>query len=453
MHSAVRVPQSTRVKRALAAAVVAIAFAALQASGGFADSGPSPSPCPTGAAASGARTSCSSAPVDANAAQYAQLETRLGGDIATALATEQRVSATLDQFSGSEQMLTDEVAQEEQVISGLEDQIAQLDQQISDTEAKIQVEKDQLAAVSRAIYRQPDSFWLLIARSSNLHEALLATADAIVAGERAHALQTKLEADLAKLQADLDARQADLDRENNTLDLLNANLSSLQEVMSEQNDVSSQLGDLISQIQDAQGQLTSQPPSVTSDLAQLLESQMQDLVQRSYQTAWSQAEVGVGMAMVNQRLPVGKTIQGLALAWPLPVNSFVITQPFGPTSVLLEPAYGPYKHFHTGVDISAALGTPVGAAADGLVVAVAHGNFGYGNYVVVAHGGGLTTLYGHLLQTNVSVGDSVVRGQVIGLEGSTGFSTGPHVHFELRVNDQVVDPMPYLPVPGTSWPG
>jgi murein DD-endopeptidase MepM/ murein hydrolase activator NlpD len=47
----------------------------------------------------------------------------------------------------------------------------------------------------------------------------------------------------------------------------------------------------------------------------------------------------------------------------------------------------------------------------------------------------------------------VVRGQVIGLEGSTGFSTGPHVHFELRVNDQVVDPMPYLPVPGTSWPG
>jgi murein DD-endopeptidase MepM/ murein hydrolase activator NlpD len=439
------------VRRALAAAAVLGALMALTASNGLADSSPSPSPCPSPSAASGARTSCSNAPVDPNQAAYTQLESRLGGDIATALATEQRVAATLDQFSGTEQALNDQVAQEEQVISNLEDQIAALNQQISDTEARIEVEKEQLAAMSRAIYRQPDSFWLLIARSSNLHEALLATADAIVAGQRAHTLQTKLEADLAKLQDDLQARQNDLDRENSTLELLNANLSSLQEVMGEQADVSSELGDLLSQLQGAKDQLTNQPPSVTSDLAQLLESQMQDLVQRSYQTAWTQAQVGVGLAMVNQKLPVGKTIQGLALSWPM--SSFVITQPFGPTSVLLEPPYGPYKHFHTGVDISAAMGTPVMAAADGLVVAVGHSNFGYGNFVVIAHGGGIATLYGHLLQTDVNVGDVVARGQVIGLEGSSGLSTGPHVHFELRVNDQVIDPMPYLPVPGTSWPG
>jgi murein DD-endopeptidase MepM/ murein hydrolase activator NlpD len=437
------------VRRALAAAGVLGALMALQASNGLADS--SPSPCPTLSAASGARTTCSNPPVDPNQAAYTQLEARLGGDIATTLATEQRVAAILDQFAGTERALNDEVVQEEQVISNLEDQIAALNQQISDTEARIEVEKEQLAAMSRAIYRQPDSFWLLIARSNNLHEALLATADAIVAGQRAHTLQTKLEADLAKLQADLQARQDDLDRENSTLDLLNANLSSLEEVMGEQADVSGQLGDLLSQLQGAKDQLTNQPPSVTNDLAQLLESQMQDLIQRSYETAWTQAQVGVGLAMVNQQLPVGKTIQGLALSWPL--ASFVITQPFGPTSVLLEPPYGPYKHFHTGVDISAPLGTPVMAAADGLVVAVGHSDFGYGNFVVIAHGGGIATLYAHLLQTNANVGDKVVRGQVIGLEGSSGFSTGPHVHFELRVNDQVVDPMPYLPVPGTSWTG
>ena len=440
-------------RRALAIVATLGALIALQASTGLADSSPSPTPpppCPALGAASGSRITCP-VPVDPTAAAYSHLESRLGGDLATTLATEQRVSATLDQFAGTEQALNDEVSQEEQVISNLEDQIAQLDQQISDTQARIDVEKQQLAAVSRAIYRQPSSFWLLIARTSSLHEALLATADALVAGQRAHALQTKLEADLAKLQADLQARQNDLDRENNTLDLLNANLSSLEEVMSEQTDVSSQLGDLLTQLQDAKDQLTNQPPSVTDDLAQLLESQMQDLVQRSYQTAWTQAQVGVGLAMVNQQLPVGKPIQGLALSWPM--SSFVITQPFGPTSVLLEPPYGPYKHFHTGIDISAALGTPVTAAADGLVVVVGHGNFGYGNFVVVAHGGGVATLYGHLLQTNVKVGDKVGRGQVIGLEGSSGFSTGPHVHFELRVNNQVVDPMPYLPVPGTSWSG
>ena len=70
--------------------------------------------------------------------------------------------------------------------------------------------------------------------------------------------------------------------------------------------------------------------------------------------------------------------------------------------------------------------------------------------MIIAHGGGVATLYGHLLQTSVSTGQKVVRGQLVGLEGSTGYSTGPHLHFELRVNQQVTDPMPYLPVPGTT---
>jgi murein DD-endopeptidase MepM/ murein hydrolase activator NlpD len=105
---------------------------------------------------------------------------------------------------------------------------------------------------------------------------------------------------------------------------------------------------------------------------------------------------------------------------------------------------GPYKHFHTGVDIAAPFGTTVMAAAAGVIVAVGHSGVGYGNYVVIAHGGGIMTLYGHLLETDVLVGNTVLRGQRIGLEGSTGWSTGPHVHFELRVNDSVVDPMPYL---------
>jgi murein DD-endopeptidase MepM/ murein hydrolase activator NlpD len=93
------------------------------------------------------------------------------------------------------------------------------------------------------------------------------------------------------------------------------------------------------------------------------------------------------------------------------------------------------------------------AAADGVVVAVGHTTFGYGNYVVIAHGAGIATLYAHLLSTKANYGDVVRRGQVIGLEGSTGLSTGPHVHFELRVSDQVVNPLPYLPIPGTNWSG
>jgi murein DD-endopeptidase MepM/ murein hydrolase activator NlpD len=436
-------------KRALGAATIALVVLALQvAKAGATDS----TPCPSPSASSGTRVTCPAAPAaNPNQAAYDQLKTRLGGDIANALTAEQRLSATLDQFAGIETSLTAEVAQEEALISSLEAEIARLDAEIAETQARIEVEKQELAVMSRAIYRQPDSFWLLIARSGNLHEALIATADAVVAGQRAHTLQDRLEADLAKLQTDRDARQTDLDRDTNTRDLLVANLDSLQEVMGQQNIVSSQLATLVAQLMTAKNGLENLPPDVTSSLAQLLESQEQDLILRSYQTAWSQAEVGTGLAMVNHALPTGKTIAGLQLSWPM--VGFQVTQGFGPTTFGLEPPLGPYKHFHTGIDLSAALGTPVTAAADGVVVAVGHSALGYGNYVVIAHGGGIATLYGHLLQTRTSVGQRVSRGDLIGLEGSTGYSTGPHLHFELRVNDQVLDPMPYLPVPGTSWTG
>ena len=434
-------------KRLLVATGLVGAFLAAQVSSAGATDA---SPCPTSTTSSGSRVSCP-APTDPNKAAYDQLKTRLGGDVARALAAQQRLRRTLDQFAGIEQSLTAEVAQEEAVVAQLEQQIATLDSEIVDTQERIDVEKQELAVLSRAIYREPDSFWLLLARTGNLHDALMATADAVVAGQRAHALQNRLEADLVKLQADRDARQADLDRESNTLALLNANLSSLQEVIDEQGLVSGNLTTLMAQLNTAKSQLRNQAPDITATLAQLLESQEQDLILRSYQTAWTQAQVGTGLALVNKLLPAGKTIAGLALSWPM--SAFQITQVFGPTSVTLEPALAPYKHFHTGIDISAPLGAAVMAAADGIVVAVGHTTSGYGNYVIIAHGGGIATLYGHLLATKVRYGDKVVRGQVIGLEGSTGFSTGPHVHFELRVDNQVVDPMPYLPIPGTNRSG
>ena len=82
---------------------------------------------------------------------------------------------------------------------------------------------------------------------------------------------------------------------------------------------------------------------------------------------------------------------------------------------------------------------------DGVVILVGSGPYGYGNYVVLQHTGGLTTLYGHLNRPLVKVGDQVSQGQPIGLEGSTGNSTGPHLHFELRIDNKPVDPTPYLP--------
>ncbi len=422
-----------------------VAVAMLTALGASTAAATSPSPCPSPASASAARTACPSASPDPTQAAYDQLRTRLGGDLAKALTTEEHLSSVLDQTTTSAQILTDQITQEETVIANLEDEIAQLDLQIADTQSRIDVEKGQIAALARDLYREPDSFWLLVARTGNIHDAIQATTDLVIAGQRAHAVEAKLEADLAKLQADRTKRLADLDRENSVRDQLVTNLSTVQDVMSQQTDLSNQVADLIAQIQDAQNGLQNQAPDVAASLAALMESQEQDLVQRSYQQAWSQAHIGVGLALVTHMLPLGQTIAGLKLLWP--VAGGRVTQLFGPTSYALEPPLGAYAHFHTGVDVSAPFGTTVIAAASGLVVAVGHSATGYGNYVVVAHGGGIMTLYGHLLETDVSVGQVVAAGQRVGLEGSTGWSTGPHVHFELRVNDAVVDPMPYLTAP------
>ncbi len=96
---------------------------------------------------------------------------------------------------------------------------------------------------------------------------------------------------------------------------------------------------------------------------------------------------------------------------------------------------------HSGIDIPAPKGTEVKAAKSGVVITSSYNSGGYGNYVVVSHGNGNTTLYAHLSSRKVSVGDTVTQGQVIGLVGSTGRSTGNHLHYEVRVNNVRIDPV------------
>ena len=132
------------------------------------------------------------------------------------------------------------------------------------------------------------------------------------------------------------------------------------------------------------------------------------------------------------------------LVWPL--SDWVETQAYGCTPFALEPAapWCPGGHFHSGIDMAAAAGTPVHAAAAG-VVTVAWSPNGYGLYVVVRHGGDVTTLYGHLESTALAGGEPVAAGAEIGRVGSTGLSTGPHLHFEVRQAGRPVDPVPLLP--------
>ncbi len=125
------------------------------------------------------------------------------------------------------------------------------------------------------------------------------------------------------------------------------------------------------------------------------------------------------------------------LLFPIPGGT--ITSSFG---YRIHPIYGDGR-MHTGIDIGADTGDPIYAAADG-VVASAGSLGGYGNATIIEHGGSIATLYGHQSSILVSEGDRVTVGEVIGRVGCTGACTGPHLHFEVRVDGDPVDPMGYF---------
>lgn len=134
----------------------------------------------------------------------------------------------------------------------------------------------------------------------------------------------------------------------------------------------------------------------------------------------------------------GASYSGGKLAWPAPGYT-TITSPYG---YRIHPTLKVYK-LHTGVDFAAPMNATVVAAEDGLVVTAQY-NSAYGNYIVINHGNGLSTLYAHNTTLLVSAGQQVSRGQTIAKVGSTGFSTGPHCHFEVLLNGSCTDPMAYL---------
>lgn len=142
-------------------------------------------------------------------------------------------------------------------------------------------------------------------------------------------------------------------------------------------------------------------------------------------------------ARQQQGASAGQVVHGSGVfVWP---TSGPITSPFG---YRIHPIFGT-QIYHSGIDIGVDTGTPIVAADSGVVIEAGWLG-GYGYAVVIDHGNGLSTLYGHNSDLAVSPGQSVQQGQVIAYAGSTGYSTGPHCHFEVRVDGSPVDPMGYL---------
>ncbi len=235
-----------------------------------------------------------------------------------------------------------------------------------------------------------------------------------------------------------DRRQlTELQKERAAIEVMKADLEAKQ---AEQAQVVKQIKDQKAQLQTVRDQRAAREQQIAA-----IEAQFQrQLAEMQAQRAALQEQIAALVRESYRARSSGK--------WKWPMDG-VITQGFGCTSYPFEPYEPscPSKHFHSGLDIAADYGTPVHAADGGIVhnftmgCSWGSGLCGYGRYVVIVHAGGFTTLYGHLSSWAVGDGVQVDKDTVIGYEGSTGNSTGPHVHFEMDLAGMPVDPLAYLP--------
>jgi murein DD-endopeptidase MepM/ murein hydrolase activator NlpD len=386
------------------------------------------------------------AAAQARAAVIESVRAQLGSQLATALQTADRVAQALRDNASQQEVLKASIAESDARILADEDEISRLDVEMEVVNERIRGEKAQISSLARAIYAQPSSVLLLLVESPSLGDMITRVNDLRSAGKRAQALKGNLKLDLAKLDTDLKKQQAARDEQVTLKEQKVADLAKLQDLQAKQEKSQADLAAQIGATRYELSRVNYQSASLAQQIADLLQQQESDIIAAAESSVWNQVgtihPVGIPTAT-----SIGHSTR-YRFIWPEP--SAVETQPFGPCTFWFEPPYGGYAHFHTGIDMSSPEGSPVLAADDGVVV-LAGGSYvngvlvGYGNYVVIAHAGGLTTLYGHLLRIIVRAGDSITQGQVIGLEGSTGNSTGAHLHFELRQGNALLDPAPFLP--------
>lgn len=322
-------------------------------------------------------------------------------------------------------------------ISDVNVRIGDIDAQTASTQRKIDWNTVQLDAAKKSlelhdamlrkrlidIYENGDLTYanvLLSARSfSDFVERWEDLRLLIASNERAVRARKVAEAQVAAVEADLDRTRMQLQQEQEAQVQARSQLDSL----------AGERQNLV-ELAAVQRRHVAAQVAEMEDLSAAEEAQLEALIrEREAELAAKRRAAGITGNVANE----GGTG---AFSWPV---TGTITSPFGWRS---NP-FGGSPEFHQGLDIAAPTGTTVTAAGGGTVI-MAQWYGGYGNYILIDHGGGYSTGYGHLSAIYVSNGQNVTRGQAIGAVGSTGQSTGPHLHFEVRIDGKPVDPAPRL---------
>lgn len=335
---------------------------------------------------------------------------------------EQKLEYVQEELSSSIvkiQELDDTIRQAEADISNLQGELEELQTKIDETELKLQkVEKsyeendDLLKQRLVATYEEGDIKFLdILLKSSNILEFLSGY----------YAIQEIIKCDIELLEQ-IEKEKAEIETSKQELEEQKATLK-VKKAKKEQLAV-----------------ITQNNKTIKEQTIANLSQEEQELQQKIEEYKQEEARIEALIKVATNEYEYTGDYTGGIMAWPVAKSGTYITSGYG---IREHPIQGVIKQ-HTGIDIgNAGFGAPVIAAADGIVTMAGYYG-GYGNCVIINHGNGVSTLYGHGQAILTEVGKEVKKGDLIMEVGSTGNSTGPHLHFEVRINGSCVDPMPYL---------
>ncbi len=331
------------------------------------------------------------------------------------------LTAYVQQLDGQLADIQEKIAQYNTMITEKEEEIAETTQELEEAVAQ---QEEQYAAMKKRIqfmYERSDSFYLETLFGANSISGIVNRADYIEALSRYD--REKLD-EYVETRKYVELCKEELEAEKELLDEAN------EAVKQEEANVNSLIGEKEAQIVSVSGDIANKEAAI--------KEYEEMIAQENAEIAALEKAVAEERARLEAENAQARIYNGGAFAWPCPGYKR-ISDEYGNR---MHPILGVEK-FHNGLDLAAASGTPILAAGDGDVVAADYSG-SMGNYIMINHGSGLYTIYMHCSALYVSKGQSVYKGQNIAAVGSTGRSTGPHLHFSVRLNGNYVSPWNYL---------
>lgn len=330
----------------------------------------------------------------------------------------------LNESRAKEKSLGDQVNSLEQQINSKQSDIDELEASISEAQAKLETLEEELAAAEEKVNTQNEN---LNARLRNMYKnGSVGFIDVLMDSgsfseflnnlslvEKVYTSDQDVLEELQKAYDEIDAKKKEIET-------LQAELSESKATMEEQK----------SSLEADKASVEKKKSEIAADSAE---------TQRELDKLEADAQALTSSIRNSGSSSSSSKYNGGIMAWPVP-SCHTVSSGYGGR---IHPTTGKYK-FHGGLDIPGSYGSAIVAANSGKVIWAGNRGDSYGNYVIIDHGGGVSTLYGHASKVLVSTGQSVSRGQRIANVGSTGRSTGPHCHFEVRINGSRVNPTSYV---------